>query len=215
MNEQQLAKYQQELDIASRNLSVQQQQQSPYAPAMFPNTQKQNLIELELDFKTELEAIERLLRCDVLIKDNDGNEVWGPNPDSSKVFFNEVGVSDFLRNLVVLVNKNKVLANYSIEEINDRVLQIKHEIRILIYNNYEMYGMDNPYKMNNYSMIVISIGSIIEDAYRRALNGETHKGLAEQRLVTQNESINQSQFPQLPSQKKSGLARILPWNWKN
>ena len=57
------------------------------------------------------------------------------------------------------------------------------------YNNYEEYGMDNDYKMNNYSMIVLSIGSVIEDVYRRAMNGETHRGLSEQRLVTQTEPL--------------------------
>jgi hypothetical protein len=160
-----------------------------YASTMFGGGAKQNLIELELDFKTELEAIERLLRCDIIVKDENGNEHWAANPDKDSIFFNELGVNDFLRNLVVIVNKNKILANYNIEEINERVRQIKHEIRTLIYTQYEKYGMDNDYKINNYSMIVLAIGSIIEDAYRRALNGETHRGLSEQRIVTQNDSL--------------------------
>jgi hypothetical protein len=211
MNRELIDNYNMQAALAQQQ--IQGQAQNPYAPAMFPNTQKQNLVELELDFKSELESIERLLRCDIIIRDKDGNECWAENPDKSKVFLNELGVNDFLRNLIVLVNKNKVLANYNDEEINERVRQIKHEIRVLLYNNYETYGIDNEYKMNNYSMIVLAIGSIVEDAYRRAMGGETHKGLSEQRLVTQNESMQPQQFPIVMQQKRGIISRLLPWHW--
>ena len=191
------------------------QNQQTYATAMFSNPQKQNLVEFELDFKPELEDIERLLRCDVLERDKDGNEYWIQNPDKAKVFLNDLGVNDILRKLRLLVNKGKVLSNYNIEEIQARVHMIMNEIRVLMYNNYEQYGIDNEYKMNNYSMIVLTIGSLIEDAYRRALNGETHKGLAEQRLVTQTEPLQpyQQQFYPSASSKPQGLAKLNPVNW--
>ena len=195
-----LKAYEQELTKAQQHKGNDNQ----YANLMMGNTQKQNLIEWELDFKPELEDIERLLRADILVRDKDG-ERWQENPDKSKVFFNDLGVADMIRNIMILVNKNKALSNYDYSEINARVKQIKHELRVLIYNNYETYGMDNDYKMNNYSMIVLSIGSIIEDVYRRAMNGETHKGLAEQRLVSQTEPLgNQGLYnmPQLSSSKK-------------
>jgi hypothetical protein len=181
---------------------------------MFGNGQRQNLIEYELDFKDELEDIERLLRCDILNRDKDGNEYWIMNPDKDKIFLNDLGVNDVLRKIRLLVNKGKVLSNYNIEEIKIRVKMIMNEIRVLIYNNYEQYGIDNEYKMNNYSMIVLTVGSLIEDAYRRALNGETHRGLSEQRVVTQNDSMQQqpSFYPQVTN-KPNGLAKILPWNW--
>lgn len=192
------------------------QSQIPYSAAMFGGGQKQNLIEWELDFKPELDAIESLLRCDVYIRGPNGRGYWAPNPDKDRILFNDVGISDILRNIVILVNKNKALSNYDDEEINARVGQIKHELRILIYNNYEDYGMDNEYKMNNYSMIIMSIGSIIEDVYRRAMNGATHQGLGEQRLVQQNEPLMPQgmnfNFTQ-PQQKKGIFSRMAPWNW--
>ena len=83
------------------------------------------------------------------------------------------------------------------EEINIRVKQIKHELRVLIYNNYELYGIDNEYKMNNYSMTVLAVGSIIEDVYRRAMAGETHRGLAEQRMVNQTENMMPQGYPMM------------------
>lgn len=189
-------------------------QSSSYAyPQMYGGTPKQNLVEWELDFSPELQDIERLLRCDVLVRDKDGNENWVKNPDKDKIFLNDLGVNDVLRQIKLLINKNKVLSNYTIDEIKDRVRLIAHEIRTMIYNNYEAYGIDNEYKMHNYPMAVLSIMSIIEDAYRRALAGETHKGLNEQRLVTQNEQVMpQMNYPMVAQQnKKSSILR--PWTW--
>lgn len=191
-----------------------QAQSQAYATSMFGNQQKQNLVEFELDFTQELVDIERLLRCDVLVRDKEGNEYWEANPDPDRIFLNSLGVNDVLRKIRLMVNKNKVLSNYNIDEIKVRSRMIMNEIRVLIYNNYEQYGIDNEYKMNNYSMIVLTIGTIIEDTYRRALNGETHKSLAEQRIVSQTQQIgnqNEGYYPQL-NNKPHGLSKLLPWN---
>jgi hypothetical protein len=209
--EDQLAAYESDLMSQAQNANAQQ-----YNPSMFAGQQKQNLVEWELDFKNDLEDIERLLRCDVLSRDKDGNQIWIPNPDPSKVFMNDLGVNDLLRKIILLVNKNKVLSNYTIEEIKPRIRMIEQELRVLIYNNYEKYGMDNEYKMNNYSMIVLTIGAIIEDTYRRAMGGSAHKGLNEQRLVTQNEPLmpqgygGYSMRGNSPGGKKHLL---MPWTW--
>ena len=210
MNEDDLARMEQ---LALMEQAA-QQSQMPQTSSYYHQEQKRNLIEYELDFTPELEEIKRLLRCDVLVRDERGNESWKENEDKTTVFFNELGVNDIIRNIVILVNKNKALSNYDVEEVNKRVKQIKHEIRTLIYNNYELYGMDNDYKMNNYSMIVLSVGSVIEDVYRRAMNGETHKGLAEQRLVSQSENVAQPMaYPMQTQTKPSGLGKLMPWNW--
>jgi hypothetical protein len=215
--EELMNRYQAEVDKANRTsqqIQNAQSQGNAYATAMFNSQQKQNLIEFELDFTPELVDIERLLRCDILQRDADGNEYWIQNPDKSKVFLNDLGVNDVLRKLRLFVNKGKVLSNYNLEEVQIRVKMVMNEVRVLIYNNYEQYGIDNEYKMNNYSMIVLAIGSVIEDAYKRALNGETHRGLTEQRLVTQTEPLTQapSYYPQATN-KPHGLSKLMPWNW--
>jgi len=202
-----------EKEANAKDAEAQSRYAQVYANLMESGEMKQNLIEWELDFSSELKDIERLLRCDILVVDDDGNESWQPNPKKEEIFMNNSGVSDFLRQLKLLVNKNKVLSYYTIEEINKRVRMISHEIRTLIYNNYEKYGIDNEYKMNNYSMVVLTIMSIIEDAYRRALNGETHKALAEQRLVSQNQSLSgqPNYIPPSKPQKKSHWYNPLSW----
>lgn len=212
--EEQLAQYEQELAIAQAQQA--NSNNSMYAPAMYGQVQKQNLVEWQLDFKAELEDIERLLRSDILVRDKDGNEVWIRNPNKERIMFNELGVNDMIRQIRMFLNKNKVLSNYGIDEIKPRIRMIAHELRILIYNNYEAYGIDNEYKMNNYSMIVLTIMSMIEDAYRRAINGEERRGLNETRIVNQNDSLMPQMYPypNLNSNSNKGiLGKLNPLNW--
>jgi len=208
--EKELQDYEKELIEAQKKLETKEGEINQYASQTFGNQEKQNLVEWELDFKPELDDIARSLRCDVLNMDERGNQAWVRNPNPERIFLNDLGVNDVLRKIILLVNKNKVLSNYTIEEIKQRVQQIGHELRSLIYNNYEMYGIDNEYKMNNYPSIVMDVLDIIEGAYRRALAGETHKGLNEQRLVTQSDTINQKQM-QMPQIQKTSWYNPTSW----
>lgn len=199
--EKNLKGYEEKLMEAQKGIEADKRQVSQYASQTYGQGDKQNLVEWELDFKPELDDIARSLRCDVLKIDERGNQFWVENPEPSRIFLNQLGLNDVLRKIILLVNKNKVLSNYTAEEIRARVKQIGHEIRILIYSNYEAYGIDNEYKMNNYPGIVMDVLDIIDSAYRRAMGGETHKGLAEQRLVTQSDTINTGNQPMIQPQK--------------
>lgn len=200
-HEKELKQYEEKLVEAQKGIEDEKKQVTQYASQVYGQGEKQNLVEWELDFKPELDDIARSLRCDVLTIDDKGNQFWKINPNPERIFLNELGVNDVLRKIILLVNKNKVLSNYTADEIRQRVKQIGHEIRALIYNNYEAYGIDNEYKMNNYPGIVMDILDIIEGSYRRAMGGETHKGLAEQRLVTQSDNINTGRQPIMQPQQ--------------
>lgn len=210
--EEQLTDYAKELKEAESSLKKKEQEIVQYANQVYGSQGKQNLVEWELDFKPELDDIARSLRCDILIVDEHGNQFWSPNQDKTKVFLNELGVNDVLRKIILLVNKNKVLSNFTDEEIKRRVRMIGHEIRALIYNNYETYGIDNEYKMNNYPSIVMDVLDVVDSAYRRAIKGETHKGLNEQRIVTQSDTLNREQG--LP-QKQTKPHWYNPKTWGN
>jgi len=210
--EEKLKNYEKDLSKAQERVEQKESQINQYASQSYGNQNKQNLVEWELDFKPELEDISHSLKCDVIII-KDGEQNWSENPNKENIFLNDLGVNDVLRKIILLVNKNKVLANYNIDEIKKRVQMIGHEIRSLIYNNYEKYDINNEYKMNNFSSIVMDVLDIIESAYRRALAGETHKGLNEQRLVTQNESIAQQQMMSPQQNKKSNWYN--PSSWSN
>jgi len=213
--EKDLRAYGDKLADAEKEIKAKQiQQATQYASQSYGQDSKQNLVEWELDFKPELDDIARSLRCDILKIDERGNQFWVTNPDKGRIFLNELGVNDVLRKIILLVNKNKVLSNYTADEIRDRTRQIGHEIRALIYNNYEAYGIEDSdeYKMNNYPGIVMDVLDIIEGAYRRAMGGETHKGLAEQRLVTQSDSLNTG-TPQVAAQHQQQARWYSPGTW--
>ena len=200
--------------LAMQSQAQQSQVNAAYYAQSVIGQQKQNIVEWELDFSSEFQDIIRLLRNDVLLMDENGNEKWIRNPDQQLVTMNDVGVNDIIRHIKLFLNKNKILANYNLDEINERVGMIKHELRGLIYQNYEVYGMDNNYKWNNYSMNVHAIGNMIEDAYRRALNGETHKGLNEQRLLTQTEPLSaQPQMTFNLNSMQKNKKWYAPWSW--
>jgi len=210
--EKELVAYEEKLKQAQEGIEDDKRKVDQYASQTYGSGDKQNLVEWELDFKPELDDIARSLRCDILKIDEKGNQYWARNPNEERIFLNELGVNDVLRKIILLVNKNKVLSNYTIDEIRIRVQQIGHALRALIYNNYEAYDIDNAYKMNNYDGAVMDILDIIEGAYRRAMGGETHKGLAEQRLVTQNDSINKGQ-PAMASQPQKTSKWYSPGSW--
>lgn len=184
--------------------------------AMFGGPQKQNLVEWQLDFRPELEDIEHLLRNDVLVIDSRG-EHWARNPNKDFVLFNDHGVNDIIREIRMFLNKNTVLSNYKEDKLALRIKLLGHELRVLIYNNYELYGMDNDYKQNNYSIIVLTVVAMVESAYRRSINGEERRDLNSARMVNQTDNPNPSYNNpyNMPMQQKSkgGISKILPWNW--
>jgi hypothetical protein len=212
---------QEEEFLAAREAEIREAQMrgemgQPYSAAMFGGQQKQNLVEWQLDFRPELEDIERLLRSDIIASDKDGNEVWVRNPNPDYVVFNDLGVNDIIRQIRMFLNKNKVLSNYGLEEIKPRVQMLGHELRALIYNNYENYGIDNEYKMNNYPIIVLTILDMIDSAYRRAINGEERRDLNQARVVQQNEPMmpqNINFYPGMEQQRRGVISRMMPWNW--
>jgi len=190
---------------------------TPYYPntnVMMGGGQKPNLVEWQLDFKNELVDIERLLRSDIKVYDEKlGRDVWKRNPNKAFVVFNDQGVNDILREIRMFLNKNTVLSNYKDEEIRLRIRQFGHELRGLIYNNYEEYGLDNEYKINNYPIMTITILQMVESAYRRAMNGEERRDLNSFRTVNQTEGVNQpnGMYPMMPiqTQKKGIFSKLL------
>lgn len=217
MNQQSDDEYIKYLETELNRASSIPQSNYPASATMFGGQQKQNLVEWQLDFRPELADIEHLLRCDVIKRDpKTQKEFWDKNPDESSIVMNETGVNDLLREIRMFLNKNKVLSNYDKIEIKERVRMFGHELRALIYNNLERYGIDNEYKQNNYPIIVITILDMVEASYRRAINGEERRDLNSARVVNQTDPIMNGYpmqgYPQITN-KKTGIAKILPWNW--
>lgn len=205
--------YVQKLESTILQSSQNQPNYNNYASALMSGTPKQNLVEWQLDFRPDMLDIERFLRNDIKTYDKDGNEVWLRNK-VDLIFFNDCGVNDILRIVRMILNKNTVLSNYREEQLHFRMRWFGHELRKLIYNNAEMYGFDNEYKWNNYSMIVFVVMSMVESAYRRAINGEERRDLNQARIVNQNDPVvpnNINVFSGMQQQKKTKWYNPFTW----
>jgi len=120
----------------------------------------------------------------------DGHIIWDKNPFPENNPLNEVGVSEIMKVLSMYVNRNKVLADYSNEEINIKVFDFGRALNNLIFMRDFELGMDTEEKRKNYEMLVTEIKDIVHDTYKRALDGAEKRSLREMISVSQQTSTN-------------------------
>ena len=155
----------------------------------FSSKNEDNIVRWQLELNDILERAEHILRGDVPTF-KDGHIIWSKNPKPQDNPLNEVGVSEIMKILSMYVNRNKVLADYTNEEINIKVFDFGRALNNLIFmRDYEM-GMDTEEKRKNYEMLVTEIKDIIHDTYKRALDGAEKRSLREMISVSQQTSTN-------------------------
>jgi len=148
-----------------------------------------NIVRWQLELNDILERAEHILRGDVPTF-KDGHIIWDKNPHPEKNPLNDEGVAEIMKILSMYVNRNKVLADYTNEEINIKVFDFGRALNNLIFmRDYEM-GMDTEEKRKNYEMLVTELKDIIHDTYKRALDGAEKRSLREMITVSQQTSTN-------------------------
>jgi hypothetical protein len=90
--------------------------------------------------------------------------------------------------LALYVNRNKVLADYSNDEINVKVFDFGRAVNNLIFMRDYEFGMDTEEKRKNYEMLVTEMKDIVHDTYKRALDGAEKRSLREMISITQQTS---------------------------
>ena len=155
----------------------------------FSTKTEDNIVRWQLELNDILERAEHILRGDIPTF-QEGHIIWTKNPDPENNPLNAVGVAEIMKILSMYVNRNKVLADYSNEEINVKVFDFGRALNNLVFmRDYEM-GMDNEEKRKNYEMLITEVKDIIHDTYKRALNGAEKRSLREMITVTQQTSTN-------------------------
>jgi len=155
----------------------------------FSAKQEDNIVRWQLELNDILERAEHILRGDIPTF-KDGHIIWSKNPNPNDNPLNDVGVSEIMKVLSMYVNRNKVLADYTNEEINIKVYDFGRALNNLIFmRDFEM-GMDNEEKRKNYEMLVTEIKDIVHDTYKRALDGAEKRSLREMITVSQQTSTN-------------------------
>jgi hypothetical protein len=155
----------------------------------FSAKQEDNIVRWQLELNDILERAEHILRGDVPTF-KEGNIIWSKNPKPENNPLNEVGVAEIMKVLSMYVNRNKVLADYTNDEINVKVYDFGRALNNLIFmRDYEM-GMDTEEKRKNYEMLVTEVKDIVHDTYKRALDGAEKRSLREMISVSQQTSTN-------------------------
>jgi len=190
--QQALAEVEKEQLSGSYNQIQQQRMQDPRQNSQlssFSAKTEDNIVRWQLELNDILERAEHILRGDVPTF-KDGHIIWSKNPRPDDNPLNDVGVSEIMKVLSMYVNRNKVLADYTNEEINIKVFDFGRALNNLIFmRDYEM-GMDTEEKRKNYEMLVTEIKDIVHDTYKRALDGAEKRSLREMITVSQQTSTN-------------------------
>ena len=148
-----------------------------------------NIVRWQLELNDILERAEHILRGDIP-KFRDGHILWEENPHPENNPLNSVGVQEIMKILALYVNRNKVLSDYTNEEINFKVFDFGRAVNNLIFMRDFEFGMDNEEKRKNYEMLVTEMKDIVHDTYKRALDGAEKRSLREMITVSQATSTN-------------------------
>ena len=155
----------------------------------FSTKNEDNIVRWQLELNDILERAEHILRGDVP-KFEDGHIIWKENPHPENNPLNDTGVQEMMKILALYVNRNKVLADYTNEEINFKVFDFGRAVNNLIFMRDFEFGMDTQEKRKNYEMLVTELKDIIHDTYKRALDGAEKRSLREMIQVTQATSTS-------------------------
>jgi hypothetical protein len=155
----------------------------------FSSKQEDNIVRWQLELNDILERAEHILRGDVPTF-RDGHIIWDKNPHPENNPLNELGVSEVMKILSLYINRNKVLADYSNEEINIKVFDFGRAVNNLIFMRDYEFGMDTEEKRKNYEMLVTELKDIVHDTYKRALDGAEKRSLRE--MITVSQATNTS-----------------------
>jgi hypothetical protein len=130
-------------------------------------------------------------------------------PDNSKMNLSEEGVSEVMNILSMYITKETFLSWYKEERIYEIMGDIGDQLNKFFLINFKRLGLDSEYKKTKYPMIVVNILHSIENAYRRAIQGQENRGTREGILVTQHQGVGQSAYQSpMPMSKK----KWSPWD---
>jgi hypothetical protein len=175
-------------DLSSSYSQVQQQRYNDPRQnsqlSSFTARTEDNIVRWQLELNDILERAEHILKGDVP-EFKDGHIVWGKNPHPEINTLNETGVNEIMKILSMYINRNKVLSDYTNEEINFKVYDFSRALNNLIFMRDFEFGMDTEEKRKNYEMLVTEMKDIVHDTYKRALDGAEKRSLREMIQVTQ------------------------------
>ena len=182
------------------------------------NAYNQNLVEFQLEAEEFKENLRHYISGDEIKTDKEGNVFYEPQTNKELKTLNDLGVSIVMRIVSGYVTKQTFLSVYSEERINEIIGELGQLLRIRIYANAELVGLDTEFKLSDFGLLIFTILTFVENAYRRSIGGREREKIGESGIrIIQNQGLqggNYSQSPGVPLQmpkKKFNLFNKNTW----
>ncbi len=149
-----------------------------------------NFLHHQLDTDTLLQNLKHFYAGDYEGYNDEGDKAWLKQTDTDLITFNDFGVSSIMEVISKYIDKNTILSYYQEERIYQIIGDLGDELILFILCNYEKLGMDTYFKKTKFKLIIVTTTHMIENAYRRAIDGKTLKEINQSRVVGQFGEIN-------------------------
>jgi len=205
-SEQEIAKAVGELETEERqDISQQPQRPNPQnnvAQSSFNSKVSDDVARVQLELDDILAKAEHTLRGDI-VKFENGNVIWTPNPKPLENTLNDFGVQLIMKILSMYINRNTILSDYTEEEVRYKTLDIGKEMNNLIFMKYEEMGIDDGQKRKEYPIIIRQMTDIIHSAYARAKDGRERESYRKMISVQQSNQNGMGMMAGIPQQQKT------------
>jgi hypothetical protein len=207
----------QEQALRNQNLSLVNALNSSQLGGGFNN---QNLIEFQLEAEEFKENLRHYIAGDEIATKDDGQggiiTYYKPQTNPELRTLNDLGVSIVMRVVSGYVTKQTFLSVYSEERINEIIGELGQLLRVRIYANAELVGLNTEFKLSDFGLLVFTILTFVENAYRRSLGGREREKIGESGIrIIQSQGLGQmGQMGGQPSQmpkKKFNLFNKNTW----
>lgn len=196
--------------LQNENLALQQGLSS----SAFSSHGDYNSIQFQLETETLLSDLEHLFRGDKRVFNEETGERWVRQKNKDLQILNDHGVSYLLSVLAPYIEKSTSLSYFTSEQrIYEILADLGEKLADDFFCTYEKMGLDTPYKKVRFGLLVKFTLDKIEVIYRRALRGETMKGINTSQIYSE---INNPRFsPGLSSIPSSSKKRSFfnPSTW--
>lgn len=115
--------------------------------SLAPQAQSElNIITQQLDLSYELDRLYHLINGHVIKKVGNYEDWVEPDDDRMKVF-SDYGAKQLMNYILFYINKNTLLSNFHVDEINEKMYDFGIELTDLLFNMYEhMFYFPSPEK---------------------------------------------------------------------
>jgi hypothetical protein len=182
------------------------------------NAYNQNLVEFQLEAEEFKENLRHYISGDELKTDKQGNVFYEPQKNEELKTLNDLGISIVMRIISGYVTKQTFLSVYSEERINEIIGELGQLLRVRIYANADKVGLDSEFKLSDFGLLIYTILTFVENAYRRSIGGREREKIGETGIrINQNQPLpggGYNQMGNMPSQmpkKKFNLFKKSTW----